>query len=83
MHTNSLNTNSLNTNSLNTNSQTQELPAIASRKKTRFEPMLLLVIGIPALTILGGIYTMYLAFNGPQELSPTKVEPSFKGVPLR
>ena len=83
MHPNSLSTNSLSTNSLNPNSQTQELPATASRKKARFEPMLLLVIGIPALTILGGVYTMYLAFNGPQELSPTKVEPSFKGVPLR
>lgn len=73
----------MHTNSLNTNSLAPELNPTASRKKSRFEPMLLLVIGIPALTVLGGIYTMYLAFNGPQELSPTKVEPSFKGVPLR
>ena len=73
----------MHTNSLNTNSLAPKLNPTASRKKSRFEPMLLLVIGIPALTVLGGIYTMYLAFNGPQELSPTKVEPSFKGVPLR
>ncbi|GEM_PF-1267308 len=54
-----------------------------SRVKARFEPMLLLVIGIPALTVLGGIYTMYLAFNGPENLTPAKPEPTFKGVPLR
>lgn len=51
--------------------------------KKRFEPMLLLVIGIPALTVLAGIYTMYLAFNGPENLTPAKPEPTFKGVPLR
>ena len=54
-----------------------------SRVKARFEPMLLLVIGIPALTVLGGIYTMYLAFTGPENLIPAKVEPTFKDVPLR
>ena len=60
-----------------------DLTTTANCKKARFEPMLLLVIGIPALTVLGGIYTMYLAFNGPQELSAAKPEPSFKDVPLR
>ena len=51
--------------------------------KRPFEPMLLLVIGIPLLTIIGGIFTIYLAFNGAQESAVTKPEPNFKGVPLR
>lgn len=49
----------------------------------RFEPMLLLVIGIPLLTVIGGIFTIYLAFNGPHESAIAKPEPNFKGVPLR
>ncbi len=58
-----------------------------SRKGTKvprqFEPMLLLVIGIPLLTVIGGIFTMYLAFNGPHESAIAKPEPNFKGVPFR
>ena len=55
----------------------------AATPKRRFEPMLLLVIGIPALTVIGGIFTIYLAFNGPHESAIAKPEPNFKGVPLR
>ncbi len=67
---------------MHTKNTTAELTNPASTKKS-FEPMLLLVIGIPALTVLGGIYTMYLAFTGPENLIPAKVEPTFKDVPLR
>lgn len=67
---------------MRTKNSNLELSNPANPKK-RFEPMLLLVIGIPALTVLGGIYTMYLAFTGPENLIPAKVEPSFKDVPLR
>ena len=56
---------------------------IAAKPTRRFEPMLLLVIGIPALTVIGGIFTIYLAFNGPHESAIAKPEPNFKGVPLR
>jgi hypothetical protein len=61
--------------------------ASAARPR-RFEPMLLLVVGIPSLTVLGGIFTLYLAFNGPHELAQRNganvaPEPNFKGVPLR
>ena len=55
----------------------------AATRTRRFEPMLLLVIGIPALTVIGGIFTIYLAFNGPHESAIAKPEPNFKGVPLR
>ena len=51
--------------------------------KPRFEPMLMLVVGIPLLTVIGGIFTIYLAFNGPHESAIAKPEPNFKGVPLR
>ncbi len=51
--------------------------------KRQFEPMLLLVIGIPLLTVIGGIFTIFLAFNGPHESAIAKPEPNFKGVPLR
>jgi hypothetical protein len=51
--------------------------------KRRFEPMLLLVIGIPLLTVIAGAYTMVLAFNGPHESAVVKPEPNFKGMPLR
>ena len=57
--------------------------ASAATPTRRFEPMLLLVIGIPALTVIGGIFTIYLAFNGPHESAIAKPEPNFKGVPLR
>ena len=58
-------------------------PIAAKPPKRRFEPMLLLVVGIPALTVIGGIFTIYLAFNGPHESAIAKPEPNFKGVPLR
>ena len=62
--------------------RTKNVSAAAANKR-RYEPMLLLVIGIPLLTVFGGIFTMYLAFNGPHDSAITKPEPNFKGVPLR
>ena len=62
--------------------RTKNVSAAAANER-RFEPMLLLVIGIPLLTVIGGMFTMYLAFNGPHDSAIIKPEPNFKGVPLR
>jgi hypothetical protein len=51
--------------------------------KRRFEPMLLLVIGIPVATVLAGIYTIFVAFDAqPAQVLP-KTAPTVRGVPLQ
>jgi hypothetical protein len=51
--------------------------------KRRFEPILLLVIGIPLATVLAGIYTIFLAFDAqPAQLLP-KTATTVHGVPLK
>lgn len=52
--------------------------------KKRFEPMLLLVIGIPAATVIAGVYTLMLALADPDAgAAPSSAPTTIKGVPLR
>ncbi len=49
----------------------------------RFEPMLLLVLGIPLLTIIAGIITLMIAFDTPAEIKRPPVPTHFKEIPLQ
>jgi len=51
--------------------------------KKRFEPMLLLVIGIPLLTVIAGIITLFIAFDAPSEIKRAPSEVHFKEIPLK
>jgi hypothetical protein len=55
----------------------------ASGQSRRFEPMLLLVIGIPLLTLIAGIVTLAIAFDAPAETSHAPQDVHFKSVPLK
>jgi hypothetical protein len=50
--------------------------------KKRFEPMLLLVIGIPAATVVAGFYTLFLAFAVPADNVAADKPTVMRGVPL-
>lgn len=51
-------------------------------EKKRFEPMLLLVIGIPAATVLAGFYTLFLAFSVPADNVAQDKPTVMRGLPL-
>jgi hypothetical protein len=53
------------------------------RSKFKFEPILLLVIGIPVATVIAGIFTIILAVqNRDTQVSPASPV-AVRGVPIR